>query len=87
MPEFNAPLKCLKQVSDACQKSAASFARQKPRHLSDTCPFYAMKTAICGCLTKCLMLSDRPQSVTVCLAACPLDAPDQTPRQTNQTGG
>ena len=73
--------KCLKQVSDGCLETAASFVSQNVRRLSDTCRFYGAKTAIYGCLTKCLVLSDTLQSVTVWLAACPLDAPAQTPRQ------
>ena len=81
MPEFKTFPKCLKWVSDAFLKMTLKTVRQTVRHLSDTCAIKPIKTAACGCLTECLTLSDSFKIPTVCLAACPLDAPRQTPRQ------
>lgn len=73
--------KCLKQVSDACLKIASSFVGQTVRHFSDTCSFFDAKTVAYGCLTNCLILSDRSRNVTVCLGGVSLD----TPRPDTQT--
>ena len=70
---------CPKRVSDACLENTCKTVRQTVGHLSDSRAIKAFKTGACGCLTKCPKVSDTSEIVTVCLAACPLDAPNQTP--------
>lgn len=73
--------KCLKRPQTLEAKKHAKNVSQSVRHLSDTCRFNGEKTATYKCLTECLTVSDRQNILTVCLAACPLDAPRQTPGQ------
>lgn len=78
--------KCLKRPQTLEAKKHTKNVSQSVRHLSDTCLFIKVKTAAYKCLTKCLTLSDSFNILTVCLAACPLDAPRQTPRHKQPFG-
>ena len=72
--------KCLKRRQTLVSEKHAKKVSQNVRHLSDTWCFFVIKTTTSKCLTECLTLSDSFNILTVCLAACPLDAPRQTPR-------
>lgn len=73
--------KCLKRPQTLVSEKHAENVSQSVRHLSDTLMNNQVKTNTYGCLTERLTLSDRQNILTVCLAACPLDAPRQTPGQ------
>lgn len=79
--------KCLKRPQTLEAQKHAENVSQSVRHFSDTCRFNEAKTATYKCLTECLTVSDSFNILTVCLAACPLDAPRQTPRHKRQFGG